>query len=162
MTARKPKREHKKSGRPTAYDPKFNRIARCFALLGATDAQLAEALGVTVTTLNNWKAAHPKFLAALKSGKEFADSRVVASLYERAVGYSHKAVKIITVARGANQGSYVEEVPYVERYPPDATSAIFWLKNRRPAEWREKHEVEHSGTVTLEGLLAEVNAPKVE
>jgi hypothetical protein len=26
---------------------------------------------------------------------------------------------------------------------------IFWLKNRKPAEWRDKQEVEHSGGVTV-------------
>lgn len=154
MTKRKPKSEHKTPGRPTAYDKRFNRIARAFAMLGATDAQLADALGVTVTTLTNWKAQHPAFLAALKSGKDVADSKVVASLYERAVGYQHKAVKIVTVSQGANQGSVIEQVPYVERYPPDATSAIFWLKNRRPKEWRDKQEVEHSGTVSIADALA--------
>lgn len=153
MTPRKPKRLHKKAGRPTAYDPRFDRIAARFALLGSTDAQLADALGVTVSTLTNWKKGHPTFLAALKSGKDEADAKVVASLYQRATGYSHKAVKILAVPNGNNQGSTVEQVPYVERYPPDATSMIFWLKNRRPDEWRERQEVAHSGKVEG-GVLA--------
>jgi len=33
-------------------------------------------------------------------------------------------------------------VPTVKHYPPDTTAAIFWLKNRQPAKWREKQEVE--------------------
>ena len=35
-------------------------------------------------------------------------------------------------------------------YPPDTTAGIFWLKNRKPAEWRDKQEVEHSGNVTIQ------------
>src|SRR3546814_4832909 len=31
---------------------------------------------------------------------------------------------------GNGQGSHVEQVPYIERYPPDTTACIFWLKNR--------------------------------
>jgi hypothetical protein len=27
--------------------------------------------------------------------------------------------------------------PYVEHVPPDVTAAIFWLKNRDPAHWRD-------------------------
>jgi hypothetical protein len=27
-------------------------------------------------------------------------------------------------------------------YPPDTTAAIFWLKNRKPEEWRDKTEVD--------------------
>ena len=29
--------------------------------------------------------------------------------------------------------------------PPDTTALIFWLKNRRPQEWRDKHEQEITG-----------------
>jgi hypothetical protein len=28
--------------------------------------------------------------------------------------------------------------PYTEHYPPDTTAAIFWLKNRRRNEWRDR------------------------
>ncbi len=42
----------------------------------------------------------------------------------------------------------VEQVPYVEHYAPDTTAAIFWLKNRQPAQWRDKIEAELSGGVT--------------
>lgn len=31
----------------------------------------------------------------------------------------------------------------------DTTSAIFWLKNRDRKNWRDKHEYEHSGQVSL-------------
>lgn len=154
MTPRKPKRAHKKSGRPTAYDVRFDRIAGRFALLGATDVQLAGALGVTVATLTTWKKKYPTFLSSLKSGKDEADSRVVASLFQRATGCSHKAVKILAVANGGNAGSTVEQVPYVERYPPDATSMIFWLKNRRPAEWRDRVDVTSDGEKLAAGVLA--------
>ena len=32
---------------------------------------------------------------------------------------------------------------------PNPTSAIFWLKNRKPEKWRDKQEIEHSGGVTV-------------
>ena len=35
--------------------------------------------------------------------------------------------------------------PYREIVPPDTTAAIFWLKNRRSDEWRDKQEQEISG-----------------
>ena len=34
--------------------------------------------------------------------------------------------------------------PYREHVPPDTTAAIFWLKNRDPARWRDAWQVEHS------------------
>src|SRR3546814_6922806 len=52
-------------------------------------------------------------------------------------------------------GSVIHE-RYVEHYPPDTTAAIFWLKNRRKEQWRDKHEHEHTGglTVTMGALDA--------
>lgn len=129
--------------RPEKWKDDFARIAKHAAELGATDREIAEMLGVSERTLNNWKHAHPELVDALKVGKETADDRVEQSLYRRALGYSHDAVKIMTV-----DGSVVHE-RYVEHYPPDTTAAIFWLKNRRKEQWRDKHEHEHTGGLTV-------------
>ena len=76
---------------------------------------------------------------ALKIGKAEADNRVERSLYERANGYSYETVKIFMPA-GAKKPIYA---PYVEHVPPDTTAAIFWLKNRDPAHWRDAWQLEH-------------------
>jgi hypothetical protein len=73
-------------------------------------------------------------------GKAEADASVVRSLYQRAVGYSYDAVKIFMPA-GAKKPIYA---PYVEHVPPDVTAAIFWLKNRDPARWRDAWQVDHT------------------
>lgn len=136
-------------GRPSSYKPEYAEHARKLCLLGATDAQLGDFFDVDERTINNWKDAHPEFFQSLKAGKEKADALIAYSLYHRALGYKHDAVKILTVADGNNAGSHVEQVPYVEHYPPDTTAAIFWLKNRRPDLWRDKTETEHTGTLPL-------------
>lgn len=128
-------------GRPSNYKPEYAEQAQKLCLLGATDVQLADFFHVTDRTILSWKKKHPEFLRALTRGKQEADANVAHSLYRRALGYSHRAVKILTVSKGANQGSEVEQVPYIERYPPDSTAAIFWLKNRRSDVWRDRHEV---------------------
>ena len=38
--------------------------------------------------------------------------------------------------------------------PPDTTAAIFWLKNRKPEEWRDKHETELSGGLNVHNPYA--------
>ena len=76
----------------------------------------------------------PLMLRALKAGKQVADAKVEHSLYHRANGDLHYAVKIITVSIG-DGCSEVVKVPYVEHYPPDTTACIFWLNNRRPDRW---------------------------
>jgi hypothetical protein len=42
----------------------------------------------------------------------------------------------------------------VEHIPPDVIACIFWLKNRRPELWRDKHDVEHSGEVGIADRFA--------
>lgn len=134
-----------KTGRPSAYKPEFVKQAEKLCELGATDAELAEFFEVTDRTIYRWQTAHPEFCQALKAGKEEADSAVARSLYRRALGYRHRAVKIVADAKTGAQ----HIVPYTERYPPDTTAAIFWLKNRRPDVWRDRQQVEHTGQVTL-------------
>jgi hypothetical protein len=129
-------------GRPTAYEPKFAEQARKLCGLGATDADLADFFEVSMRSIYRWALKHEEFCHALKSGKETSDERVQRSLYHRAIGYSFDAVKILMV------NGEPQSVPYREHVPPDTTAAIFWLKNRRPKEWRDKQEVEHSGFMT--------------
>ena len=142
-------------GRPPKYRAVFAKQAKHLCLLGATDEELAAFFEVDVRTIYRWKIDHAPFCQALKAGKEAADANVAAALYHRALGYSHPAVKILAVAVGGNNGSVVEKVPYTEHYPPDTTAAIFWLKNRQPAKWRDKHEMEHSAEGSLASLIAE-------
>ena len=138
-------------GRPTKYSPEILDEVTEMSKSGATDIEIADSIGVCVQTLYNWRARHPEFLEALKSGKEEADERVVQSLYKRATGFEHVSVKIFCNPKGA-----VTEVPFREYVPPDTTAAIFWLKNRRKDEWRDKQEHEHSGEVTLKRVVSDL------
>lgn len=133
-------------GRPSLYKPEYAEQARKIMLLGATDAELADVLGVSEGTINSWKHEHQEFFESLKKGKMVADANVADRLYQRAMGYEHKAVKIVADAKTKED----HVVEYTERYAPDTTAAIFWLKNRRPKEWRDKQELEHGGNVTVE------------
>lgn len=129
--------------RPTKYKPEFARIAQKMTRLGATDVEIADALEVTTVTLWRWSASNKEFCNALKVGKAEADDRVENSLYVRALGYQHEEVHV------SNYQGEITLTPLVKHYPPDPTSMIFWLKNRRPGTWRDKQEHEHSGTVEI-------------
>lgn len=139
------------AGRPTDYRPEF--VARCAELCaqGATDAELADEFEVSVRTLYSWRNRYPEFLQALKTNKELADERVERSLYERATGYERDSVKIFL----AKDGSVVE-APFREHVPPDSTAMIFWLKNRKPVQWRDKVDLEHSGEIAVKRVIADV------
>ncbi len=124
-------------GRPTDYQSDYPEKARKLCLLGATDQQIADFFEVDVRTIYRWKISHAEFCQALKSGKSEVDEQVERSLLNRALGYEHDAVKIFCSKDGE-----VTQVKYREVVPPDTTACIFWLKNRRSREWRDRAEVD--------------------
>jgi hypothetical protein len=135
------------AGRPTDYREEYCEQAEKLCKLGATDAELADFFEVDESTINNWKIAHPEFFESIKKGKFLADANVADSLYQRARGYKHEAVKIFPNGgtkedEDGNKESAPLIVPYIEHYPPDTTAAIFWLKNRQPKKWRDKQEID--------------------
>lgn len=131
-------------GRPSLYQAEYDKQAKKLGKLGATDKEVADFFGVTEQTINNWKVEFPSFFESLKAGKTQADANVASRLYARAMGYSHPEVHV------SNFQGEVTLTPLTKHYPPDSTAAIFWLKNRRPDQWRDRRDVEvtHKRAVT--------------
>lgn len=125
--------------RPEKWRDEYASMAKKACQLGATDQDLAEMFSVSLRTISYWRSSKPEFSEALHLGKEVADKRVEQALYNRALGYSHEDTDI-RVVDGA-----IMETPMIKHYPPDTTAAIFWLKNRKPAEWRDKVQQEITG-----------------
>ena len=123
-------------GRPTKFKVEYVEQARKLAALGATDREAAEFFGVSESTLYLWKHTETEFSEALKIGKAAADQRVEQSLYRKAVVYTQDDTHF-----SAYEG-VVTETPYVKHHAPDTTACIFWLKNRKPTDWRDKQETE--------------------
>ena len=142
MTKPKTKDQLQKRGRKSAFRPEYIRIAEVAAKFGAIEEEIARELGVSRQTFNSWKNSFPELLDALKPAKAAADDRVARSLYHRAIGYSYRAEKVVTVALGNGAGSEVRVVEYTEHVPPDVTAQIFFLKNRRPDEWRDVQRID--------------------
>ena len=150
------KPETRGKGRPTDYLEVYNEQARKLGLLGYTDKKIADFFCVSETTLNNWKRQYPKFLVSLKAGKEVADMEVTASLYERAIGYSHTETKVFN-----NQGEILtHDVQKI--YPPDPISIKYWLNNRQPEVWREKVESEITTNEEISKIQIEVIGANVK
>lgn len=120
----------RRTGRPTKYSKTYVKRAEKLALLGVTEEQMAAAFEVTRATLRAWKKSHPEFLSAITRAKAEADAEVAASLRQRALGYSHRAVRIL------QHNGVPVVVPYTEHYPPDTQAAAIWLYNRQPNLWR--------------------------
>lgn len=115
---------------------------------GLTDEQIAANMGICRDTLIQWKKKYTDISGTLKRGKEVVDIQVENALLKRALGYSYKEI-----TREAQFNPQTEQYELVvtkevtKEVVPDTTAQIFWLKNRKPDEWRDKKDVEHSGSV---------------
>lgn len=109
---------------------------------GLTDEQIAHNIGINVATIYEWKKRFPEINNALKKGKEVVDIQVENALLKRALGYEYEETKVIVETDGKKR---VERVK--KHVLPDVTAQIFWLKNRRPDKWRDKHEIDYSDRI---------------
>lgn len=147
--------EERKRGRPTWYSPALNDQVYELALLGQTEEQMAETLGVGYSTFTRWVAKHRYFREAIARGRAPADARVAASLYKRGLGYEYEAVKIFAPTGDRPEPTYA---PYMQHVPPETAAASLWLRNRQPKLWREKTEVGVSGALGLELFVGDALA----
>jgi hypothetical protein len=118
-------------GRPTLYKPENADIARLACMLGATNEALAERFEVSPRTVDNWIAAIPEFGDAVRQGRLVADESVVSALFARATGMERKVTKVFCY-----KGQPIT-VSYTVALPPNVRACMFWLRNRRPGQWRE-------------------------
>lgn len=124
------------TGRPTKYKKEFDRQAEILCKKGFTDKEMAEVFGCSEVTLNAWKKKYPSFLKSLKAGKRHSDDLVVDALYNRAIGYTITEKHEEHSDQSGNKTKTV-----TKQVAGDTTAQIFWLKNRRPDEWRDKQEI---------------------
>ena len=99
---------------------------------GLTDEQIAKNIGINRTTLYDWKKKETNIADALKNGKEVIDFEVENALLKRALGYEYEEETY-------ENGILTKKVK--KQVAPDTTAQIFWLKNRKKEQWREKVEV---------------------
>ena len=92
-------------------------------------------MGITATTLYNWKRDHLEIFKALKEGKDTVDRQVENALLKSALGYKYDEV----TEERRDDMLVVTKVVHKE-VQPNTTAQIFWLKNRKRLEWRDRVE----------------------
>lgn len=128
---------------------------------GLTDKQIASNMGVTEQTLNVWKKNYPSLFESLKRGKAVVDIQVENALLKRALGYSYDEVTRERVldydpSTGQIVGSHMEITKTVKKeVQGDTTAQIFWLKNRRPEQWRDKRDVSVEGEISTTSSMTD-------
>ncbi len=113
------------------YDSMYAPIAEAILRLAGSDGDVAEALGVDVSAIEDWKRDYPEFRAACDRGRAQANSGPQRSLFRRAVGYDHDVEKVM------KKGSRAYLVSTREHVKPELGACRLWLMNRRPEKWKK-------------------------
>lgn len=149
--ATKTKKAEPKKNRRVGRTPKYEQWLEPDNLIklegwarnGLTDEQIANNIGINRTTLYAWKAKYTDFSNALKRGKEVIDIMVENALLKSAMGYKYdEVVKERIYNPDTGESEIVEVKRTTKDVAPNSTSLIFWLKNRRPADWRDTKNID--------------------
>lgn len=130
---------------------------------GLTDEQIAANMGITRSTLNEWKKKYSDISDTLKRGKDIVDIQVENALLKRALGYTYiettqERVDDYDPHTDLKTGSHMEVTKTVTKeVQPDTTAQIFWLKNRKPDTWRDKRDVGIEGTLNTNNPFADLS-----
>jgi gas vesicle protein len=119
-----------------------------WAKQGSTDEEISNMLGISTATYYEWKKTKPEFMEAIKKGKEVSNGELLNSAFTQSTGFFYKEQQVFKVKdykKIDGELKQIErlEVVEVEKYcPPNPTMNIFMLKNRLPAEYKDKHEMD--------------------
>lgn len=121
---------------------------------GSTDEEVSQKLNISKTTLYKYVEDHSELSELRKKSKEIIDSEVEEALLKKSLGYEY--TETTREERWNNDTKKYEMAitkEVTKQVAPDTTAMIFWLKNRQPELWKDKHEVKHSGSLKLEDIL---------
>lgn len=123
------------AGRKSLYEslvkPKLETIEGWYRD-GLTLEQIADNLGIALSTLCNYKNQYPELNEALRKGNEDAVYAVENALFRSCCGYYYTEEELLKNGVVATVQKYSK---------PNTTACIFWLKNRAPnGKWRDKQE----------------------
>ncbi|GAF70720.1 unnamed protein product [marine sediment metagenome] len=140
------------------YDPEFPARAEDLARQGFMDIDIAKALGISKATFYQYQKTYPDFLDAIKRGKAPIDFEVENALLKRARGYEYEETHAeYHVTKGGKKKALPFKIrKIIKQVIPDVTAQIFFLKNRRPKIWKDRHEVKgnfiHKHKLSIPGM----------
>lgn len=118
-------------GRSNVYDtiikPKMDDIV-AWAKAGATNIEIASALGIGLSTFQNHIANNEELRDALKEAKMSGVPQVKLALYKRALGYEVEEVK--SGVRPNKDGELIQFTEVTKKHiPPDVGACQTYLRN---------------------------------
>ena len=110
-----------------------------WARQGLTDEQIAKNIGISKVTFYDWLKKYPNISNSLKRGKAPVDFEVENALLKRAIGFEYEETETIIEEIDGKQKKRVKRIKKVAL--PETSAIIFWLKNRKPEQWRKFNPV---------------------
>lgn len=111
---------------------------------GATEKEIAQALGVGYTSFRRYKRENPQLAGIMTANKIVADETALGSFYRRVTGYD--VVEQIK-ERDEKTGRMIVVKESVRHVAPDVQAGQFWLINRMPEQFKNKQSVDTNVTV---------------
>lgn len=124
----------RRPGRPSKYDPAFCDLVIELGEQGKSLAQMASRIGVLRETMMEWAKVHPEFSDSIKIAMQLAQS-----------WWEEQGQIGLGMGKDFN-----------------ATAFIFQMKNRFRADYTEKVEVKHDGSIAFSNLWQLVGQGKAE
>lgn len=151
--------------------PNISKIEK-WAAEGATAKEISKKLKIAYSTLRKYidagNAGDERYAAladAFTRGCVISDDNVENALYRRACGIEFVEVKQEQKVNPKTGEIDVLTTKTTKYVPPDPTSAMFWLANRRPERWKYKpdesgdDEGGESGVVLLPPVMDNPGPP---
>ena len=114
-------------------------LLECWARDGYTFQDIANRIGISISTLRAWRVQYPEINDALKKGREIIDYKVENALLKSALGYKTKEVKVTTTIRFGKTVETIKEVTDKEQ-APNVSAIQCWLYNRLPNKWKKNRD----------------------
>ena len=116
------KNKKKKSNASQKRKNSFLEDVENYSGFGFNENEIANILDLSEIRLKRLKK-DPLFLKAMEKGKDKTDSKIIEALFKRATGFEEDK----------------------KHYPPDTAAIIYWLNNRKSADWKRKQESADGG-----------------
>lgn len=129
-------------------EPRFDDI-RKWVKNGATELEIAKALGIGYSTLKKYKAENDQLNGILSMNRIVADESALGAFYRRVTGTT-----VTEEVQERIDGKLVTIKKTTKVIPPDVQAGQFWLTNRMPDEFKNKQEIKAEVTTKkLEDFL---------
>lgn len=137
----------------THVEPYLKDIAEWVSTM--SEAQIAKALGIAMSSFELYKNEHPELRQALQEGKRTLVEELKDTLKKKARGFKYTEKK--TTVKQQN-GTHVITVETYERYSPPDTGAIHLLLKNLDDTWRN----DDADTMKLKRDKLEMERQKAE